>query len=422
MAETEGSAVLDAEDLLIFGLGAGSSQSPSATSAAADSTHVSDSHSFVSTSAVPSEPAASSSSRKKRKRKVNRGKAAKNAKKKSKATSERDLPTGVYKTPSGKFRSTIHCIKERNIGTFATPEQASAAYTSVKKNLDDAKLSAVGPDEVNVIFEASKTKASEVYGGIKSSFKRKGTGFIDLAGVPPQPPILKNQLGHTLYSDNSRRRPTKEGSSKYTGIHFDAAQSKWKAQIMVEGKNRTIGYYDNEEDAAADYARAAYKYKKRKENSNVYGGLNLSGAPGSLPLIRSERAATGFVGVKRKKGRYRRYQACIGQQKKSLTLGTFDTPEEAALVYARARWYLESNPQGKEEGTSVSSGLVEEPSGSYTGLVAGSEVTMGGKGGNGGKDGRDVDHDHLDNAHDEDPVDRSYMSDIDSSEVDGVAV
>ena len=78
--------------------------------------------------------------------------------------------------------------------------------------------------------------------------------------------------------------------------------------------------------------------------------------------------------------------------------------------------------QGKKEGTKESSGLVEEPSGSYTGLVAGSEVTMGGKGGNGGNDGRDVDHDHLDNAHDEDPVDRSYMSDIDYSEVDGVAV
>ena len=265
-----------------------------------------------------------------------------------------------------------------------------------------------------------KRKPASYFGWIKKSNPRKGTGFIDLTGVPPQPLILKNQLGHTLYEDNSRRRPTKEGSSKYTGIYYNKTQ--WKAQIMVEGKARSIGYYDTEEDAAADYARAAYKYKKRKKSSNVYGnvhgGLDMSGVPESLPLIRKEGTATGFVGVKRNNGRF---QARIVQQKKYLSLGTFDTPEEAALIYARAKWYLESKPQGKKEVTKVTSGLVEEPSGSYTGLVAGSEVTVDEKGGNGG-DGRDVDHDHLDNAHDDDPVDRSYMSDIDYSEVDGVAV
>ena len=336
---------------------------------------------------------------------------------------EPGLPQGVTKIFTGRFVAKISSGgKERHIGTFVTPEQASDAFLSVKKDLGNAQISAIGPDEVNEAFVAAKTKAIEVYGGIKrGQTKRKSkSGFIDLTGVPPQPLILKNQLGHTLYSDNSRRRPTKEGSSKYTGIHFDAKWSKWKAQIMVEGKVRAIGYYDKEEDAAADYARAAYKYKKRKRNSNVHGGLDLSGVPESLPLIRKEGTATGFVGVKKHKQR-KKFEARITIGKKPTTLGSFDTPKEAALIYARAKWYLESKAQGKKEGTKESSGLVEEPSGSYTGLVAGSEVTVDEKGGNGG-DGRDVDHDHLDNAHDEDPVDRSYMSDIDYSEVDGVAV
>ena len=80
--------------------------------------------------------------------------------------------------------------------------------------------------------------------------KRKGIGFIDLTGVPPQPLILKNQLSASSYQDNSRRRPIGEGSSKYTGAFYKKKLQKWEARIMVQGKARFIGYYDKEEDAA----------------------------------------------------------------------------------------------------------------------------------------------------------------------------
>ena len=39
--------------------------------------------------------------------------------------------------------------KQRYIGTFDTPEQASAAYMSVKTDLAHTKLSVVGADEVS---------------------------------------------------------------------------------------------------------------------------------------------------------------------------------------------------------------------------------------------------------------------------------
>ena len=178
---------------------------------------------------------------------------------------------------------------------------------------------------------------------------------------------------------------------------------------MVEGKVRAIGYYDTEEDAAADYARAAYKYKKKKKSpnvyGNVYGGLDLSGVPESLPLICKEGTATGFAGVKRMKGRF---QARIAQQKKYITLGTFDTPEEAALIYARARTYLESKPQVKQKGAEVLAGSVEEPHSSDAGFIADFVHRLDGKGEN---DGHDADNAPVDNALD-DPVD----------EIDGVAV
>jgi hypothetical protein len=57
----------------------------------------------------------------------------------------------------------------------------------------------------------------------------------------------------------------KEGSSKYTGVTFKKAMNKWRAQIKIEGKVRHIGYYENEEEAATDYARAVFKYKGQVE-------------------------------------------------------------------------------------------------------------------------------------------------------------
>ena len=75
---------------------------------------------------------------------------------------EREFPRGVGKASSGRFRSSIQWGgKSRYIGTFDTPEQASAVFMSVRKALDDANLSAFGADEGNVIFNAAREKARE---------------------------------------------------------------------------------------------------------------------------------------------------------------------------------------------------------------------------------------------------------------------
>ena len=78
---------------------------------------------------------------------------------------KRDLPEGVIKASSGKFRSNIRWGgKQRTIGTFGTPEQASAAYLSVKKDLAGAKPSAFSADEVEAMFDEAKKKALEALG------------------------------------------------------------------------------------------------------------------------------------------------------------------------------------------------------------------------------------------------------------------
>lgn len=168
--------------------------------------------------------------------------------------------------------------------------------------------------------------------------------IIDLKDVLPQPLILKNALLHSKeYNDNTRRRNIRKGSSKYTGIYFEKGMKKWKAQIMIEGIVRSIGYYETEEEAAADYARAAFKYKPKRGYA-TYGGLDLKDVP-DQPLIHSDTSKSGFKGVKKNK---KRWEASLNGQ----NLGTFDTKEEAAGIYARARFYVDKGgelPKKKEQ-------------------------------------------------------------------------
>lgn len=83
----------------------------------------------------------------------------------------------------------------------------------------------------------------------RAVFKHKG-GVVHprQSDIPPQPPIPKS----------SGR--VNEGTSKYKGVSYNKQSNKWHATITVKGKQRHIGYYDDEEEAAVDYARAVFKY------------------------------------------------------------------------------------------------------------------------------------------------------------------
>jgi hypothetical protein len=173
---------------------------------------------------------------------------------------------------------------------------------------------------------------------------------IDVSDVPKQPLILKHQVD--LYQDNTRQRPVngRKRASNYMGVYWESNAGKWRAQIMVDKRVKYLGKYDDEEEAAQVYAKAAYKYKKSKAPTGMYAGLDLSNVP-PQPLIyllisESRATATKYKGTKRCR---QKWQSRITINGKSRTLGSFNTEEEAAAVYAKAAFLLQPQDTSQDQ-------------------------------------------------------------------------
>ena len=72
---------------------------------------------------------------------------------------------------------------------------------------------------------------------------------------------------HQQNNINSRKRNTIT-SSQYLGVTWYKRNSKWLAQIGKDGKNKNLGYFTNEEDAARARDAAAKLYFGEYANLN----------------------------------------------------------------------------------------------------------------------------------------------------------
>lgn len=57
---------------------------------------------------------------------------------------------------------------------------------------------------------------------------------------------------------NAGRR--KNNSSGYKGVFYESRRDKWRAEIKVNYRSVFLGYFDNKEDAAKAYNKAALKH------------------------------------------------------------------------------------------------------------------------------------------------------------------
>ena len=218
--------------------------------------------------------------------------------KESTAASERGLPKGVHKLSSGNFQSMI-CWggKQYYIGTFATREQASAAYMSVKKDLDAAKTSGCGADEVDAAFDEARKKAIKAgeetrkkeakamsKGGLSTGVRESSPGNFfcqikwggknrtagmfdtieqasivfslisaerDLAGAKQTAAAFDEAKKKAVEAVEETRKAMSEGSLP-TGVR-KVASGNYSCQIMWGGKASSIGTFGSIEQASAAF-------------------------------------------------------------------------------------------------------------------------------------------------------------------------
>lgn len=57
----------------------------------------------------------------------------------------------------------------------------------------------------------------------------------------------------------------KKGSSKYTGVSWNKISKKWRADIQINGKGKTLGLFEIEEDAAMAYSLKLQEINRTKQ-------------------------------------------------------------------------------------------------------------------------------------------------------------
>jgi hypothetical protein len=114
-----------------------------------------------------------------------------------------------------------------------------------------------------------------------------------------------------------------EAGSNYRGVYWDK-NNNWKASINYDGKQHHLGSFENEEEAARAYDRAARAHHGEKAQLNFpaegEGGI---------------RKSSKYRGVSRDKNSSK-WVAKISYDGKQHNLGLFEDEEEAAKAYDRA--------------------------------------------------------------------------------------
>ncbi len=143
-----------------------------------------------------------------------------------------------------------------------------------------------------------------------------GSTSSDLAERParrrPVPSRRYSPSAAQQLEDETRGRPG--GPSKYRGVIWHKSNSKWEARIYDNGKQRFLGYFTSEEEAARVYDEAAMRIGGHGARTNFPAGECLSrssSAPAELLDVGGPRglAAAPAPAAQSKGGRLRKKPA-----------------------------------------------------------------------------------------------------------------
>lgn len=79
---------------------------------------------------------------------------------------------------------------------------------------------------------------------------------------------VANLRSATCHENSRNVRSHKDSTSSFVGVSWDKRRQKWRANIMVAGRARSLGYHAQEEDAARAYDAAAREHHGKFANPN----------------------------------------------------------------------------------------------------------------------------------------------------------
>ena len=217
---------------------------------------------------------------------------------------KKSLPVGITKK-GDKYRLYVN---HKWYGSFDNLDDAIAKNNSVRENIRLEKLAAIlatpikrnsAGDCIIEIFNKDKEKVAETivdeedyYDLIQYSWccngnyiigkvgnkrgvalhryvmKYDGKDYIDHIDRNPLN-NKKDNLRLTTPKQNNLNKSSRNGStSQFVGVHFDKTALKWISRITIDGKQKNLGRFDNEENAAMARDIAT------KEHYGDFGKLN----------------------------------------------------------------------------------------------------------------------------------------------------
>lgn len=109
-----------------------------------------------------------------------------------------------------------------------------------------------------ILYEDGCKKPIDVHVAVAMAFLGERNGrFVDHIDSNPENNHLEN-LRYCNRAQNRSHAKKQDGtSSVYKGVSWDERAGKWRAYIRVNKVLRSLGFFENEKDAAIEYNKAA---------------------------------------------------------------------------------------------------------------------------------------------------------------------
>jgi hypothetical protein len=151
------------------------------------------------------------------------------------------------------------------------------------------------------------------------------------------------RLATTVQNGYNRRSQTGH-SSQYKGVTWHKQRRKWQACIKVDGKNRYLGIFSSEEEAAAAYvavaleAQGAYAYAARPElcQRDELEAARQVDPDAPMPLRRNNTSGVRGVVYQPSISAPKPWRAQIMVNRKCTYLGLFEAKEAAIAARLEA--------------------------------------------------------------------------------------